>query len=67
MPLNMFGIQYSGLSRLHRCDEILDAAIPEHTKGTAFLKYAPVVLVAKLLICNQLSSVRIGSGAPIFE
>ena len=49
---------------MHRYGEILDDAIPEQTKGTAFLKYAPVVLVAKLLICNQLSSVRIGSGAP---
>ena len=54
----------SSLSRMHRYGEILDDAIPEQTKGTAFLKYAPVVLVAKLLICNQLSSVRIGSGAP---
>ena len=45
MPLNMFGIQYSGLSRMHRCGDIFDAAIPEQTKGTAFLKYAPVVLM----------------------
>lgn len=66
MPLNMFGIQYSGLSRPHRYGEIFDAAIPEQTKGTAFLKYAPVVLVVKPLICNQLSPVRIRSGAPIF-
>ena len=35
MPLNMFGIQYSGLSRMHKYGEILNAAIPEQTKGTA--------------------------------
>ena len=38
MPLNMFGIQYSGLSRMHRYGEIFDAAILEQTKEIAFSK-----------------------------
>ena len=29
MPLNMFGIQYSGLSQMHKCGDIFDAAISE--------------------------------------